>query len=100
MLSLLQIPVYLGSIMLTLIPVSLPVCVVQLLLCRYCNNKYLRLAPVIAGGGLSLISICCLSVSYGYDALLALLFLFPALWLLSGSALGWFIWSIAQKRLR
>ena len=99
MLSLLQLPLSLGPIMLALLPVSLPFCVLQLALCRFCKNQYLRLAPAALGGGLFLFSFCSFTVGRGYDALFGILLIVPALVLLSGSGLGLAIWYFAEKYL-
>lgn len=73
-------------------PVSLPICGVQLLLLRFCKNFYVQLIPAALGGILFLLSNWVLATKRGFEALMALLLMVPALLLLSGSALGWIIW--------
>lgn len=97
MLALVQIPIYLGSIMFILAPFSLPFCAGQLALCRYCKSRYLRLALVVLGGVLALAGFCVFSAGGAYNALFGLFLLVPAPTLLTGCALGWLIWTVLRK---
>lgn len=99
MLSLLQIPIYLGSIMLTLIPISLPFCAIQLALCKFCPWRPVQFTPLALSGAGLLWSWLYLDQHSNWDALLGILVLFSSLLCLTGSGLGWLGWHFSQKRL-
>lgn len=82
---------WIGSLI-CVIPLALPACGVQLLLLRFCKSLFIQLIPAALGGVLFLLSSWTLATRRGFEALMALLLMIPAVLLLLGSALGWLIW--------